>query len=208
MFSCLGLDLNQGSGLMLSLSTVGSTGGDMHNPTNLCLVYGSAREGRLCDTVADWVHRQLLRHEHLRVSVVDPLDGRTSSERNATLAEADAFLVITPEYNHSFPAPLKAIIDGARQEWEAKPVAFLSYGGISGGLRAVEQLRGVFAELHAVSVRDQVSIAFAYSAFDEDGGLHHEEEVRRAFDLMLTRLGWWAGALSEARTRQPYREAC
>lgn len=179
----------------------------MQNTSHLCLIYGSARDGRLCDTVANWVHRQLVEYEHLRVSVVDPLDGRTHQERNATLAEADAFLVITAEYNHSFSAPLKAIIDGAKQEWEAKPVAFFSYGGTtSGGLRAVEQLRVVFAELHAVSVRDQVSIAFAHSAFGESGELKDETRVRRSFEVMLARLGWWTDALAQARVRHPYRE--
>ncbi|ALM51177.1 NADPH-dependent FMN reductase [Halomonas huangheensis] len=188
----------------------------MQTPTNLCLVfgsartlclvYGSARDARLCDAVADWIHKQLAGYAHLQVSVVDPLDGRSSHERNATLAEADAFLVITPEYNHSFPAPLKAIIDGAKQEWEAKPVAFFSYGGISGGLRAVEQLRSVFTELHAVSVRDQVSIAFVHGAFDQSGELKDEARVRRSFDVMLARLGWWADALAQARARHPYRE--
>jgi NAD(P)H-dependent FMN reductase len=54
---------------------------------------------------------------------------------------ADAFVVVTPEYNHSYPASLKHAIDMAYGEWNAKPVAFVSYGGISGGLRAVEALR-------------------------------------------------------------------
>ena len=111
-----------------------------------------------------------------------------------------------PEYNHSFPAPLKAIIDAAKSEWEAKPVAFVSYGGISGGLRAVEQLRGVFAELHAVGIRDQVSFAFARSAFDPAGKPRDGEAVGQAFDVMFDRLSWWAEALSSARAERPYRE--
>jgi hypothetical protein len=70
---------------------------------------------------------------------------------------ADAFVVVTPEYNHSYPASLKHAIDMAHGEWNTKPVAFVSYGGISGGLRAVEALRLVFAELHATTIRDTVS---------------------------------------------------
>ncbi|GAB3681181.1 NADPH-dependent FMN reductase [Salinisphaera aquimarina] len=167
--------------------------------TNICLIYGSAREGRFCDTVAGWAHHELDRRGDFRVSIVDPLDGRSSGERNATLAEADAFIVVTPEYNHSFPAPLKTIIDGAKSEWEAKPVAFVSYGGISGGLRAVEQLRTVFAELHAVSVRDQVSIAFAGRAFDEAGRPRDAQGVGEAFAVMLDRLVWWSDALAQVR---------
>ncbi len=71
------------------------------------------------------------------------------------------FVVVTPEYNHSFPGPLKAAIDRHVTPWQAKPVGFVSYGGISGGLRAVEHLRQVFAELHAVTVRETVSFIWA-----------------------------------------------
>jgi NAD(P)H-dependent FMN reductase len=174
-------------------------------PFRLCIIYGSDREGRFCDIVAGWVRSELERRD-LPVSVVDPLDGLGNDVRNAKLAAADAFVVVTPEYNHSFPAPLKAIIDAAKSEWEAKPVAFVSYGGISGGLRAVEQLRGVFAELHAVGIRDQVSFAFARSAFDPGGKPRDSEAVGQAFDVMFDRLSWWAEALSSARAKRPYRE--
>ncbi len=74
------------------------------------------------------------------------------------MAEADAFLVVTPEYNHGYPAALKELIDSVYEPWHAKPVAFVSYGGASGGIRAVEQLRQVFAELHAVTLRDGVQL--------------------------------------------------
>ena len=84
------------------------------------------------------------------------------------LAAADAFVVVTPEYNHSYPAPVKTLIDWHFTEWQAKPVGFVSYGGMSGGLRAVEHLRGVFAELHAVTVRDTVSFHGAWDRFGPD----------------------------------------
>ena len=71
---------------------------------------------------------------------------------------------MTPEYNHSFPAALKNVIDWHGPQWHVKPVGFVSYGGISGGLRAVEQLRLVFAELHAVGIRDTVSFHSAWNA--------------------------------------------
>ena len=67
-------------------------------------------------------------------------------------------MVVTPEYNHSFPASLKQAIDYAYDEWQAKPVGFVSYGCGSAGLHAVDQLRTVFTALHAVTVRDGVGI--------------------------------------------------
>jgi NAD(P)H-dependent FMN reductase len=81
------------------------------------------------------------------------------------IGRADAFVVVTPEYNHSFPASLKQAIDLVYAQWNAKPVAFVSYGGMAGGLRAVEQLRQIFAELHAVNVRNTVSFHMAWECF-------------------------------------------
>ncbi|MGV9772046.1 NADPH-dependent FMN reductase [Streptosporangium sp. NPDC003464] len=75
-------------------------------------------------------------------------------------AAADAFVIVTPEYNHSFPASLKNAVDWRQEEWRGKRVAFVSYGQASGGLRAVEQLRPVFAALGAVCVGEPVSFPF------------------------------------------------
>jgi NAD(P)H-dependent FMN reductase len=99
---------------------------------------------------------------------------------------------------------LKALIDSAGAEWQAKPVAFVSYGGISGGLRAVEQLRLVFAELHAVTVRDSVSFPSAWEQFDELGALTNPERADKSMETLLARLNWWAVALREARSNAPY----
>ena len=88
--------------------------------------------------------------------------------------------------------------------WQAKPVAFVSYGGVSGGLRAVEQLRLVFAELHTVTIRDSVSFAGAWEQFDNAGVLLQPERAKRSMAKMLARLRWWAVALSAARAELPY----
>jgi NAD(P)H-dependent FMN reductase len=111
---------------------------------------------------------------------------------------------VTPEYNHGYPAPLKALIDSAGVEWHAKPVAFVSYGGVSGGLRAVEQLRLVFAELHAVTIRDSVSFPGAWEQFDETGALRNPERAHRGMKTLVARLHWWAVALRQARSMAPY----
>jgi NAD(P)H-dependent FMN reductase len=102
---------------------------------------------------------------------------------------------------------LKAFIDGFGPEWHAKPVAFVSYGGVSGGLRAVEQLRQVFAELHAVTVRDSVSFAGAWQLFNATGELKEPDRHRRSLAAMLGRLRWWAVALRTARRAMPFSEA-
>ena len=104
----------------------------------LAIIYGSAREGRFCDTVVNWVATEVRGHQQFAIDLIDPRDlanGRGDVARR--LDEADAFIVVTPEYNHGYTADLKALIDAHSIEWQAKPLAFVSYGGISGGLRAL-----------------------------------------------------------------------
>lgn len=170
---------------------------------NLAVVYGSAREGRLCDKVAGWTLAQVEGEGPFSVEAVDPA-ALDPGEVRARLGRADAFIVVTPEYNRSFPAPLKAMIDATGPEWRGKPVAFVSYGGVSAGLRAVEQLRLVFAELHAATIRDGVCFANAWNQFDEAGRLADAERAERAMATTLGQLHWWASALRAARNTVPY----
>lgn len=140
----------------------------MTQKIKIALIYGSTREGRFCDTVVDWAAREIDNHGGFTLDLIDPAaltlpgqdQGKTDLSANALqerIELADAFVVVTPEYNHGYTAGLKFLIDSVYSQWHAKPVAFVSYGGISDGLRAVEQLRLVFAELHAVTVRDSIS---------------------------------------------------
>ncbi len=174
------------------------------NILNLALIYGSTRAGRFCDKVADWTASQIARAGNFSITIIDPAidDGPDTVRRR--VAEADAFVVVTPEYNHGYPAPLKSLIDSVGAEWHAKPVAFVSYGGVSGGTRAVEQLRLVFAELHAVTMRDAVSFASAWEQFDGAGNLREPARAERSMATMLSRLGWWTTALRDARKATPY----
>jgi NAD(P)H-dependent FMN reductase len=189
----------------------------MDGKIKVALIYGSTREGRFCDTVAQWACAQIARQEEFSLDVIDPAElafsARYERIENAGLAalktrigRADACVVVTPEYNHGYPAPLKHLIDSVYDEWQAKPVAFVSYGGISGGIRAVEQLRQVFAELHAVSVRDAVSFINVWYQFDANGSLQSPERAERSMATMLAQLYWWARALRNARNAMPYSE--
>ncbi|GAA1197488.1 NADPH-dependent FMN reductase [Prauserella alba] len=182
----------------------------------IAVIVGSNREGRFGPTVADWFAEQAAGFEGIDVDVIDvaaiPLptviDFGAAPDPHVTalgerLAAADAYVVVTPEYNHSFPAPLKNLIDLYRTQWQAKPVGFVSYGGMGGGLRAVEQLRLVFAELHATTVRDSVSFHNAWNHFDESGA-PLDEGCNAAAKGMLGQLTWWARALRNARAVEPY----
>lgn len=183
-------------------------------PLNVTVVIGSNRHGRFGPVVADWLLERVRERDELVVDVVDVADvtlpttmepaPHASDPVSVKLAAADAFVVLTPEYNHSFPAALKNLIDWHFTEWQAKPVALVSYGGISGGLRATEHLRQVFAELHAVTVRDTVSFHNAAASFTPEGRLKDPSGPDAAAKTMLDQLTWWARALHEAKQRRPY----
>lgn len=171
------------------------------------VVYGSTRPGRFCDTVVRWTVERIAASGKFEVDVIDPAAEAGGATLQQRLGQADAFVVVTPEYNHGYPAPLKALIDAHGAEWHAKPVAFVSYGGVSGGLRAVEQLRLVFAELHTVTIRDSVSFPSAWEQFDASGALRQPERAEKGMATLLARLDWWAVALRQARAAAPYLRA-
>ena len=181
----------------------------MEKQIKVGVIYGSTRIGRFCDRVAQWAAARIGGQSGFAVESIDPATlerGGDLASLKQRISECDAFVVVTPEYNHGYPAPLKSLIDSVGAEWHAKPVSFVSYGGISGGLRAVEQLRLVFAELHAVTIRDSVSFAGAWEQFDAAGALINPERAERSMDVMLRRLHLWAVALSHARAREPYAQ--
>ncbi|WP_084963098.1 NADPH-dependent FMN reductase [Thermoactinospora rubra] len=177
-------------------------------PLRVAVIVGSTREGRVGDTVARWFADHASGRPELEVTVVDLADyafparyprcpDPVMREFAAAVGRADAFVVVTPEYNRSFPASLKQAIDCAYDEWRAKPVGFVSYGSGSDGVFAVEQLRTVFTELHAMTVRDGVGIDLMTCTRARD-------EHLRAAEAMLDQLTWWALALREARAARPY----
>jgi NAD(P)H-dependent FMN reductase len=175
------------------------------NIIHLAIIIGSTREGRFAPTVANWFIAQAAGRDDLSVDVIDLAEpGLNASTMAPRVEQADAFVVITPEYNHSYPAPLKSAIDWHSKEWHAKPVGFVSYGGISGGLRAVEHLRQVFAELHAVTVQHTVSFHGVWAHFDQQGQPKDPARYARAAKSMLDQLTWWARALRGARAERPY----
>ncbi|MBM7172419.1 NAD(P)H-dependent oxidoreductase [Streptomyces sp. G44] len=192
---------------------------EAEKPLHVVVIVGSNREGRFGPIVAEWLLARVRERPDLSVDVVDlaEVDLPTSlsfdpstavaaelAKVTPKLAAADAFVVLTPEYNHSYPASLKSVIDWHKAEWEAKPVAFVSYGGLSGGLRAVEHLRPVFAELHTVTIRDTVSFHNAGALFDDAGNHRDPAGADAAAKAMLDQLTWWARALRAAKAVRPY----
>ncbi|MFI1563535.1 NADPH-dependent FMN reductase [Streptomyces sp. NPDC020490] len=185
----------------------------------LVILVGAAREGRFGLAAAEWLATRARLRSDFEVDVIDlatawlpdlmtadPALPRPSAVRDLSpwLAAADAFAVVTQEHRSGYPAALKNAIDWYDSEWHAKPVGFVCYGGPSGGLWAVAQLRQVFAESHAVTVPETVSFDNYQERWGSEGQFHDTEDCRRAALAMLDRLDWWARALRRARAREPY----
>ena len=195
----------------------------MSEKQKLVVVVGSVREGRFGPVVATWIARQAAAHGAFDVAVADLADYEiplalpaappkfagagyprppAMAELTSRLDEADAFIVVTPEYNHSYPASLKAAIDWHFTQWTAKPVGFVSYGGAAGGRHAVLHQENVLTELHAVTIRDGLAFPNYFTSWQDGQPL--DSEAAGYAKALLDQLAWWAAALHTARHAAPY----
>ena len=107
---------------------------------------------------------------------------------SATIDAADAFIIVLSEYNFGIPAPIKNAIDFLYKEWMYKPIAFVSYGGISGGLRSMQMLKQVVSALHMLPLTEAVSVPFFTKYINEKQEFIPEEIVTRSAQAMLADL--------------------
>jgi NAD(P)H-dependent FMN reductase len=183
---------------------------------HIAVILGSTRGNRYGETVARWFMSRTAERLDLTFQFVDlrdwifpyydrPLPSTMAEYDEAALrwaeiiGPADGFVIITPEYNHGYPAVLKSALDAVYREWVRKPVAFVSYGGWSAGTRAVEQLRTVAIELQMAPIRAAVALQFTQRLFDADGNLLSPDMLNTAAAGLLDDLAWWAQALRAAR---------
>ncbi len=181
----------------------------------MAVLVASTREGRVGDEVGRWFVECAAGHGGLALDVLDlatfAIPARYPAEPTAAMAGfakriavAEAYVVVTPEYNRSFPASLKQAIDCAYAEWRAKPVGFVSYGYRAGGRYAVEHLRDVFTELHTATVRDAVCLDLLEHDCGNLGAGPHAEGAGHAVTTLLDELVWWGLALRDGRRARPY----
>ena len=182
----------------------------------LQVIVGSTRPGRAGLPIGTWFADRARAHGGFEVELVDlaqvglpfldephhPRLQRYVHEHtkrwSATVSRADAVVVVTPEYNHSFPATLKNAIDYLHVEWQHKPVGFVSYGGVSAGTRAVAALKSVLTTLKMVPVVEAVNIPF-FAQFLTDGEFRPNDVTEAAADAMLDELAGYAEALRPMR---------
>ena len=180
------------------------------------VILGSTREGRAGEQVARWVTALATQRGDVQVELVDlrdyPLpffESAVSPKRAlsddprvqawaAKIAEADGYVFVTPEYNYGYPAVLKNALDYLYYQWNDKPVGFVGYGGVAGGIRAVQQLRQVVVELGLIQVRTQVLIPRVFAAFGEDGQPIDAMHTTTA-SALLDEMADWARTLGAKR---------
>ena len=183
------------------------------------IIIGSTRQERFSEKPAHWMYEEAKNKPGVEAELLDLRDYPLAFFNEPTppggmkegyadpiaqkwvqkIAEADAFIIVTPEYNHGYPAVLKNALDYAYVQWNNKPVGFVSYGGVAGA-RSVEQLRQVAIELQMAPIRNAVHIP-AFWTMTDDNGNFKGDTLKDAGQKMLDQLVWWAEALKAARER-------
>jgi NAD(P)H-dependent FMN reductase len=185
----------------------------MNSEIKLVLIHGAQDEEGLNTALLKWVSDVLAQRAEFAPWYMEPANFIAQSGNKALmqrqeslrhLAEADAFLIITSELTNVYHSELKAFIDQVSIRWHAKPVAFVGYGGASGGRYAIDQLRQALAEQHAVPICNFVSFPNPWALIDEAGVIRQPDQARLPMARMLVQLNWWARALKAARQQMPY----
>lgn len=181
----------------------------------IAIIIGSTRPGRVGEAVARWVHEharvrrdaefELVDIQDFRLPLLDeplpPAMGQYSQPHTRAWAEKiagfDAFVFVTPEYNHGVSAALKNAIDFLFAEWNNKAAGFVGYGS-AGGVRAVEHLRLILAEVMVATVRLQVQLSL-FADFENMTVFKPDARHEQNLNGMLDQLVAWGGALKTLR---------
>jgi NAD(P)H-dependent FMN reductase len=183
----------------------------------IAIIIGSTRPGRKTEPVARWVYERARERGDADYELVDiatfnlplldepipPSQNKYSKDHTKRWAEKiasfDGFVFVTPEYNHSTSAALKNAIDFLYAEWNNKAAGFVSFGS-AGGLRAVEHLRLIMAELQIADVRSQVALSL-FTDFENFSTFKpqalHDKSLKSMFDQLLK----WSGAMKTVRSQ-------
>lgn len=186
-------------------------------PLRLHVILGSTRPGRVGATVARWFHGAAVEHGRFECELVDlaafdlpvydeprhPVLQQYEHEHTrrwaASVASADAYVFVTPEYNYGPPPALLNALDYVYKEWNYKPAGFVSYGGASGGIRAVQATKQTLTTLKMVPLVEAVMIPMVAQQLDEDREFRPGEIHATSARTMLDELLRWAEALKSMR---------
>jgi NAD(P)H-dependent FMN reductase len=185
-------------------------------PLNVAVIYGSARQARQGIKLARFVVRKLEQRGHavtlldtqeLELPFLDRMfkefdqDSAPAAMQSAaqTLSEADGFVIVSAEYNHSIPAALKNLLDHYQSEYLNKPSGMVTYSaGPFGGVRAIVNLRAILAELGTAAIPSSFPVSHIHKAFDNEGNPLDSAYDERVIKF-LDEFEWYAHALKQAR---------
>jgi NAD(P)H-dependent FMN reductase len=184
----------------------------------LQIIIGSTRPGRVGPSVAAWIQDRAVKHGGFEVELIDlaevnlPIFDEPKHPRfgeyvhqhtrdwSAAISRGDAYIFVIPEYNYGFNAAIKNAIDYLNQEWQYKPLGFVTYGGVAAGTRAMQMLKQVVSALKMVPVTDAVNIPFVQQFLNADRELQPNEVMEGAATAMLDELERWTTAMQPLRT--------
>jgi NAD(P)H-dependent FMN reductase len=187
----------------------------------LGIIVASTRPGRRGRGIADAVRDRAVAHGAFEVEILDlaeinlpfldepheATDGiyvhEHTREWSRRVAALDAFVIVMPEYNHGYNAPLKNALDFLYREWNHKPIGFVSYGGAAGGARSVQMIKQVVAALEMVPVAPYVLMPRVTSLVDEQGRLRDPNAIAEATDAVLDELARLANVLAPLHNGEP-----
>lgn len=178
-------------------------------PLNILVILGTTRKGRMSEHAARFVHGELKKQAGVTTELIDiralalPVDdageGVKDAGFSAKMNAADALVLVTPEYNHSFPGLLKHVLDSCLKEYIHKPAGIVGVSaGPFGGARVIENFLPVLRELGLVAIFWDVNFGNVSKVFDESGKLLEEAYLRRT-DKFLKELIWMAKTLRHGR---------
>lgn len=184
----------------------------------LHVIIASTRPGRLGPSVATWFHQAAKAHGAFDAELVDiasfnlpvldephhPAQRKYTKDHtkawSASVAAADAYAFVTPEYNYFPPPALVNAIDFLVHEWKYKPAGIVSYGGVSGGLRAAQALKPLLTTLRIMPLPEGVAIPSFGQHIDKDSGVFKSNELMdTSVKTMLDELSKWSTALKPMR---------
>ena len=185
---------------------------------NLQVIVASTRPERKGGVVAAWFEKQARKHGKFSVELVDLADvalpvfdeprhprlreyeHQHTRDWSAIVARADAYVIVTPEYNYGSPPSLVNALDFVTGEWAYKAVGFVSYGGVSAGTRSVQMTKQIVSALKMVPLTEAVAIPFFAKHIDKESGVFDPGEVQeKASVMMLDELLKWSEALKPMR---------
>jgi NAD(P)H-dependent FMN reductase len=186
---------------------------------NLKIITASTRPGRKGPALSSWILDVAKKHTEFSAELLDlavinlpfldepnhprfqKYEKEHTKKWSATIAAADAFIFVMPEYNYGYPATLKNAIDFLYNEWLYKPVGFVTYGGIAGGTRSMQAIKQVASAVKMVPVVEAVNVPFFTKYIDEQNKFNADDGINKAAEGMFKELLKWTESLQQMRNK-------